>query len=202
MALIGCLECKAQISSTAVACPQCGAQIPKAAKWPWIVGIPVGLFTLLLLWGNTIPQYKTDARELRETCEQLVGKANTPRLRECDALYDQKIREGREREDVLAGRKAPPAAPVDLPLSPTDQKRAACADSIETSKKEYAQRMARGEFKTAADEMRTCADLLGDPFLQNMVNKADLKAKQAGAWKLRHLHTAQAPAKRAGASGH
>ena len=26
--------------------------------------------------------------------------------------------------------------------------------------------------------------------------------RQAGAWKLRHLHTAQAPAKRAGASGH
>ena len=115
---------------------------------------------------------------MRDICEQLVGKASA-RMGECDAIYEKKLREGRELEAIRNGQRKEAAPAVELPLTPEQQERSACADGVEIAKKEFAGRMARREFKQAADGMRACASLLEDLFLQNLVNVADAKAKRA-----------------------
>ena len=82
MALIQCAECKGQVSDSAAACPHCGAPVagsagaavPAAAKkgggiWKWVLGVPVGLFVLVMIVGslNSNPE-KDHARRAYDTC--------------------------------------------------------------------------------------------------------------------------------------
>lgn len=93
----------------------------------------------------------------------------------CKASYEARMQEGRNTElRHAAGYR--PQQDVELPLSPEDQQRSICANSIDNSKKEFTDQMARRDFKSAADGMRACAALLGDPFIQKMVDDADTKA--------------------------
>ncbi|MBY0241905.1 MAG: hypothetical protein K2X55_21590 [Burkholderiaceae bacterium] len=92
MAMIECKECAVAISSTAKACPKCGAVVPRRKVWPWIVGTPVALFAALVLYGFTIPEYEARAREVRNVCEKLA--AHHERY-VCDQQYAEAIRNGR-----------------------------------------------------------------------------------------------------------
>lgn len=48
MALFACAECKTEISTTARACPKCGARVPRTKWWLWG---PLGAIALLFVWG-------------------------------------------------------------------------------------------------------------------------------------------------------
>lgn len=107
MALITCWECKAEISNTASSCPHCGAthkaapvlivrDPEKKSVWPWILGVPLALFGLFILFGLSIPQYKSDALARRNICEKLVIPAQ---LSECDRIYDAEMAKGRALEE-------------------------------------------------------------------------------------------------------
>jgi hypothetical protein len=55
MSLIKCNECDNMVSSSAKACPQCGAKIPKTKLWLWI---PLGFVLILLAIGILAPEDK------------------------------------------------------------------------------------------------------------------------------------------------
>jgi hypothetical protein len=91
MALISCGECGGKVSDTASTCPHCGAPVlaPKVAgqrfgevgpsakvqakksggMWKWFVGIPLGLFFLMMVFGgiNSNPEKNSD-RHAYENC--------------------------------------------------------------------------------------------------------------------------------------
>lgn len=95
MAMTSCGECGHEISTTARSCPNCGAVVPRPKKWPWIVGIPFALFMAVVLYGLTIPEYRTRAREVREACEKMASPLDRP---ECDRIYERLIAEGKAQE--------------------------------------------------------------------------------------------------------
>jgi hypothetical protein len=90
MSLHPCAECGQEISNKASACPKCGAKVAKTKWWIWI---PLGLFLAFILFGMSIPKYKSEARQLRNACEELV-KAGIGSLRECDQIYSEAIAKG------------------------------------------------------------------------------------------------------------
>jgi len=51
MALVDCKECGNEVSSTASACPKCGAKVKKAKLWFWI---PLGLVAGFLVLGAIV----------------------------------------------------------------------------------------------------------------------------------------------------
>lgn len=62
MAIITCPECNKEISDQAKACPHCGAKKP--TDWFWLkllLGIPVGLFLLVMLIGSCTPKAGTES---------------------------------------------------------------------------------------------------------------------------------------------
>lgn len=93
MAMTNCKECRAEISTTAKACPKCGAVVPKAKLWPWIVGVPIAAFVALMLFGLTIPEYESQALAQRKVCEQIAPMQHV----ECRRIYDRAIADGRAR---------------------------------------------------------------------------------------------------------
>lgn len=88
MALIACKECSGQVSDSASTCPHCGAPValpapaPKnlnaaptekkksGSVWPWIVGVPIGLFVLVMVIGilNPAPPEQARARDIYKQC--------------------------------------------------------------------------------------------------------------------------------------
>jgi hypothetical protein len=99
MAMINCHECKAEISSTAKACPKCGAKVPTKPIWPWLLGVPFGLLILMMIWGTTIPDYEHDARAARSLCEDLMKRqGNAYGLRQCDSNYAEAIERGKREQ--------------------------------------------------------------------------------------------------------
>ena len=92
MAMTTCKECAKEISSTASACPHCGAKVPRTKWWLWV---PLGLIGLFLAYGLSIPQYVSDANRARELCEQMIGGRGTARQYECDRLHHEAIERGK-----------------------------------------------------------------------------------------------------------
>ena len=97
MALVACRECNNQISTTASFCQKCGAVVPKQKIWPWIVGTPIALFIIMMIYGSTIPEYQSRAREARNLCEEMVKKGHADPYT-CQELYRNIIAEGEEAE--------------------------------------------------------------------------------------------------------
>jgi hypothetical protein len=63
MPLINCPECNKEISDKAKSCPHCGAK--KKGSWLWLkllIGIPVGLFLLMMLIGSLLSGSPTDGK--------------------------------------------------------------------------------------------------------------------------------------------
>lgn len=84
MAIISCKECEGKVSDTAVTCPHCGAAVaepvPVAQKtsggvWKWVLGVPVGLFVLLMFFGamNSDPVQDKDRRIYEQCLSDLAG---------------------------------------------------------------------------------------------------------------------------------
>lgn len=92
MALTNCKECENEVSITAKACPKCGAVVQRGKIWPWIIGMPILIFVLLLTYGLTIPEYESKARRVREVCQQL---ASYDQHYICDQQFEEAIRKGR-----------------------------------------------------------------------------------------------------------
>lgn len=53
MPLVKCRECGHEMSTSAAACPQCGARVAKPKLWLWV---PLGLVGLFLLYATTRTQ--------------------------------------------------------------------------------------------------------------------------------------------------
>lgn len=79
MALIRCAECGGEVSTTATACPKCGATVPKPSKpklWLWIpLGLVAVFFGFGALVGNS-PQEQAKSRDRRaiELCWSDQGR--------------------------------------------------------------------------------------------------------------------------------
>ena len=75
MALIACSECKHEVSTTAKACPNCGARVQRTKWWPWVLGAPLGFMGFLFVYGSmTGPVTTADlARMETESCIRHKG---------------------------------------------------------------------------------------------------------------------------------
>lgn len=98
MALVACRDCSNQVSTFGVSCPNCGALVPKKKRWPWIVGVPVVLFIIMMIYGSTIPEYRHTAREARNLCEEMVKKNLGSPTYNCEDVYRKIITKGEEAE--------------------------------------------------------------------------------------------------------
>lgn len=75
MSLIKCAECGTEVSTTADACPKCGAKVPKPKKTKWWLWVPLGLvaafFTVGFIGSNTPEgRAQADERAAIELCWQ------------------------------------------------------------------------------------------------------------------------------------
>lgn len=69
MSMIACTECAKEYSSTAAACPNCGARISKPKLWLWIpLGAVAAFFAFALL---RIPSPEDHARSVDRTAVAL-----------------------------------------------------------------------------------------------------------------------------------
>ncbi|MCG2586528.1 zinc-ribbon domain-containing protein [Massilia sp. TS11] len=81
MAMLKCSECGNEYSSTARACPSCGARPKKFKWWLWL---PIALVVLFLGFGATLSdtpeaRAKFADRKAIELCwEDQAKKSNTP----------------------------------------------------------------------------------------------------------------------------
>lgn len=67
MALVQCLECGREISSTARSCPQCGAKRPRNKTWIWVtLGTVTFLFFIAVISGPKT--YQDVAQQETERC--------------------------------------------------------------------------------------------------------------------------------------
>jgi len=70
MALMPCKECGNELSTSAKACPKCGAKVPKTKWWFWV---PLGLVSAFLVFGTIVAstpeaKEKAQARSAIELC--------------------------------------------------------------------------------------------------------------------------------------
>ena len=107
MALLSCHECSNQVSSSAVACPHCGAPVkkpmnygPKASaltyKWPLIAIFGctalVIIFAIMYPPESTAPQVSEEVLEMRRIAalenKQINDRADQRRGFHCLSIYD------------------------------------------------------------------------------------------------------------------
>lgn len=93
MSMIRCRECGNEISTSAKACPQCGARPPRTSLLWWLIGIPVAVLGAAFVSGVSTPEYEHRAREVRRACEEMLPL----RRDECERIYQQRIREAQAR---------------------------------------------------------------------------------------------------------
>lgn len=73
--MITCSDCGTEISKSAKACPKCGSTQHKTSIWPWIIGVPIGLFLLVMVIGAfTGPKTTLDiGKMVTERCIRTNG---------------------------------------------------------------------------------------------------------------------------------
>lgn len=101
MAIIECKECGGKVSDSAAACPHCGAPVAVAAVsaapaepkkkrgwWKWVLGVPVGLFALLMVIGSLQPANpeKDRARLVYSRCIEQLESSDRARLPTANGL--------------------------------------------------------------------------------------------------------------------
>ncbi len=190
MSIIQCAECQAEISTTAKACPKCGAVVPKPKIWPWLVGVPVGLVALILIWSGSKPDYEHRAIAERKICEQRYD----PYKPNCNDVYYKIIEEGeratetpdqrRKREAREASVKEYHQAEMDKQKAAYDKEREAlknkmnaeCAPQLNEKKARYQTLLASGKYWEAATALRACAKASDDQGLKKMVSDAEFRS--------------------------
>ena len=95
MGMTNCRECKNEISTTAKSCPKCGATVPQASLLPWLLGIPVVLFLVVLVTAASTPAYESEAREVREVCEKIFPMNRSA----CRQNYNDAIERGKAQNE-------------------------------------------------------------------------------------------------------
>lgn len=90
MPTLSCTSCHQTLTDSAAPCPHCGNPPAIAAPArnrlvPWLIGLPVGAFALLLIGGSLLssPQSKDQwvAREAIKVCNKEVARAPQDRKR-------------------------------------------------------------------------------------------------------------------------
>lgn len=129
MALVTCRECKSQISSTAVACPKCGAKPPrKTSLFTWIVGAVVLTAVLASIGGKgneTVdPQraggltVQTSTPEQRTLAQQAANASEQRTTDSCRADYENQ----KQSYAALVAAKKPWEAATSIRLCATTLK--------------------------------------------------------------------------------
>ena len=106
MSLTTCRECGHQISSTARACPNCGAKIPRSKWWLWL---PLAGIASFLTFGALLPEDpKLQAQQAeREAIKQCWKAQRSPSLPPGIARAAATRCEAMEREYVQQWGRAP-----------------------------------------------------------------------------------------------
>jgi hypothetical protein len=190
MSLIKCAECQAEISTTAKSCPKCGAVVPKPPIWPWVVGVPVAVLALIMVWSGFKPEYEHNANAARRVCEKNLGGSRD----QCDRVHSQIMSDGRKAAETPAQRAAQEkenAAAKAYHQAAFDKERAAddkeqeaikkrvtaeCAPLLGEKKTRYRALFVSGRYWDAATVLRACAKATDDPALKKMVADAELKS--------------------------
>jgi hypothetical protein len=73
MALITCQDCGHQVSTSASACPECGAKVPKTKWWLW--GTLALVFLIFIVAANSGPQTTVELAAM-ETEKCIKGQGN------------------------------------------------------------------------------------------------------------------------------
>ena len=97
MPTLTCTFCGQPLTDPATPCPHCGkaqavAAPPRNRLVPWLIGLPVGAFALLLIGGSLLssPESKDQwvAREAIKVCHKEVARAPEDRKRPDLTLQD------------------------------------------------------------------------------------------------------------------
>lgn len=183
MAMIHCKECGTEISSTANACPKCGAVVPKKKLWPWLVGLPLGIVALIMLWSASKPEYEHTAIAVRNVCEKNFGGSKA----DCDKAYSNVIKEGQQSTQTPVGRwesekrEAEQRKQFEAEFAKQEQARKQqnnleCIPLLEEQKSKYKKLFASGNYGEAASALRHCANSSDDSSLKKMVADAEFKS--------------------------
>lgn len=190
MSIIKCAECQSEISTTAKACPKCGAVVPKAKIWPWVVGVPVGLVALILIWSGSKPDYEHRAIATRNVCEKNFGGSRS----DCDRVYSNIMRDGekasetsaqrteRERRDAVVKSYHQDELNKEKAAYEKEQEaikkrvNAECAPLLDEKKALYKTLFASGKYWEAATALRACAKASDDQAIKKMVADAEFKS--------------------------
>ncbi len=90
MALINCRECQAEVSTSAKACPRCGAKVPKSKWWLWtLIGLVILFFAFPYIAYS--PE-KRAAISARADCERVFPME---RGGKCDQVYNDVLLRGK-----------------------------------------------------------------------------------------------------------
>ena len=132
----------------------------------------------MLIYGSSIPEYETHAREVREMCEKMFPVQKE----DCRANYDHAIADGRKQSSPPA-----PPPPTYVPSADDLRKRADedaallatqtadCQTNLATKVAEYKKLMAERQYWPATLALQACANALGDQKINAMVADAELK---------------------------
>jgi hypothetical protein len=190
MSIIKCAECGHEISTTAKSCPKCGAVVPKAKVWPWLIGVPVGIVALILIWSGSKPDYEHNAIAARNACEKNFGGSRA----DCDRMYYKTIQEGerasetpeqrRKREERETASRQYQQAEMDKQKAAYDKEQEAlknkmnaeCAPLLAEKKARYQALLASGKYWDAATALRACAKVSDDQALKKMVAGAEFRS--------------------------
>lgn len=87
MALIACKDCGTEVSTSAKACPKCGAKVPKVKWWLWV---PLALILAFFAFPHIFySSAERAAISARADCERVFPME---RGRKCDQVYNDALR--------------------------------------------------------------------------------------------------------------
>lgn len=92
MSSLSCPSCGHALADSTLPCPQCGntfaanpAPVPRSRLVPWLIGLPVGAFAVLMLVGSLLSTPEGNdqwvARESIKVCNKEVARAPEDRKR-------------------------------------------------------------------------------------------------------------------------
>lgn len=169
MSLIACIECGSEVSTTAKACPKCGAKVPKTKWWLWIpLSLVVAFFVFPYIAYS--PEERT-AISARADCERVFP---LERGRSCDRVYDEALRRMRPGGEAPVNQALVDATTKAHAAEEAAQRKE-CEQSISSRRSEYQRLMASREFWSASLALRRCSELLDDAVLKALVAEAEKK---------------------------
>jgi len=110
MAMVDCPECGAQVSESAVACPQCGYAFKRKSAFnvkrllAWVIGVPVACYVALMVIGALLPDSvneRTEAEARKRCANAIMSNMGTSTVGYQDKqAYDARVKEACEGFDL------------------------------------------------------------------------------------------------------